>query len=201
MLKLPGNNPVQPEGKPAIVYPDTNPPELISPVYAYTGNAPTATGQVVDGSAATDANNVARPSVPALSPSSVSVNSSASSARATTKATPVGQPASPPAVHAVVSPAAVSPVSPPAAPPVASPASSPYSGSSPGSNPPHKVDIAPPPPSDASKGSTSSDSGTPEYDECEDRPRRKRPNFKGNKHHRASFPQRRIHLDSRFTNN
>ncbi|KIK02989.1 hypothetical protein K443DRAFT_656070 [Laccaria amethystina LaAM-08-1] len=201
LLKLPGNNPVQPEGKTAIVYPDTNPPELISPVYAYTGNAPTATGQVVDGSAATDANLVARPSVPALSISSVSVYSSASSARAAPKATPVGQPASPPAVQPVVFPAAPSPVSPPAAPPVASPATSPYSGSSPGSNPPHKVNIASPPPSDTSAGSTSSDSSTSEYDECEERPRRKRPNLKGNKHRRAAFPQGgRIHLNTRFTN-
>ena len=201
MLKLPGNNPVQPEGKTAIVYPDTNPPELISPVYAYTGNAPTATGQVVDGSAATDANNVAKPPVSVLSTSSVSVYSSASSARATPKATPVGQPASPPAVKPVVSPAAPSPVSPPAAPPVASHASSPYSGSSPGSNPPHEVDIASAPPSDTSGGSTSSDNSTPEYDECEDQPRRKRPNSKGSKHRRAAFPQGRIHLNSRFMNN
>ncbi|EDR04025.1 uncharacterized protein LACBIDRAFT_306393 [Laccaria bicolor S238N-H82] len=179
LLKLPGNNPVQPEGKTAAVYPDTNPPELISPVYAYTGNAPTATGQVVDGSAATDANNVAKPPVPTLSTSSVPVYSSASSARATSKATPVGQP--------VVSP-------------VASAASSPYSSSSPGSNPPHKVDIASPP-SDASGGSTSSENSTPEYDECEDKPSRKRPNFKGNKHRRATFPQGRSHLNSRFMNN
>ncbi|KAF9048853.1 hypothetical protein BJ165DRAFT_1064232 [Panaeolus papilionaceus] len=47
--KLPGNNPVQPAGKAAVMYPDTVTPARISPVYAYTGNAPTATGQIVGG--------------------------------------------------------------------------------------------------------------------------------------------------------
>jgi len=45
--KLPGNNPVQGEGKAATSFPDLNPPALIAPVYHYTGDTPTATGKVV----------------------------------------------------------------------------------------------------------------------------------------------------------
>ena len=47
LLRLPGNNPVQPEGKTAIPYTDNNPPPFIAPVFAYTGASPTATGQIV----------------------------------------------------------------------------------------------------------------------------------------------------------
>jgi len=51
LLRLPGNNPVQLEGKTAIPYPDNNPPPFIAPVFAYTGASPTATGQIVTGQA------------------------------------------------------------------------------------------------------------------------------------------------------
>ncbi|KAF8813483.1 hypothetical protein BYT27DRAFT_7335099 [Phlegmacium glaucopus] len=47
LLKLPGNNPVQPEGKTATTFTDNVTPPLIEPVYAYTGDSPTATGQIV----------------------------------------------------------------------------------------------------------------------------------------------------------
>jgi hypothetical protein len=46
LLKLPGNNPVQPEGKKATIFADTSNPELISPIFAYTGDSPTATGTI-----------------------------------------------------------------------------------------------------------------------------------------------------------
>jgi hypothetical protein len=49
LLRLTGNNPVQPEGKTAIAYSDNVVPPLIAPVYAYTGTSPSATGQVVTG--------------------------------------------------------------------------------------------------------------------------------------------------------
>ncbi|TFK33438.1 hypothetical protein BDQ12DRAFT_615251 [Crucibulum laeve] len=45
--KLPGNNPVQGAGHRATMYMDTTAPNLISPVYAYTGATPTKTGSVV----------------------------------------------------------------------------------------------------------------------------------------------------------
>ena len=60
LLKLPGNNPVQPEGKPAIIFTDNVVPPLISPVFAYTGNSPTATGQIATPG---QTNPVAPPSV------------------------------------------------------------------------------------------------------------------------------------------
>jgi hypothetical protein len=47
LLRLPGNNPVQKEGKTAVPFTDSNPPPFISPVFAYTGTSPTATGQIV----------------------------------------------------------------------------------------------------------------------------------------------------------
>ncbi|XP_006458990.1 hypothetical protein AGABI2DRAFT_191081 [Agaricus bisporus var. bisporus H97] len=47
--KLPGNNPVQPEGKRAVMFPDNTSPQLISPVYVYTGDQPTQTGTIVAG--------------------------------------------------------------------------------------------------------------------------------------------------------
>jgi hypothetical protein len=49
LLRLAGNNPVQPEGKMAIAYSDNAVPSLITPVYAYTGTSPSATGQIVTG--------------------------------------------------------------------------------------------------------------------------------------------------------
>ena len=49
LSRLPGNNPVQHEGKTATVNTDNAEPPLISPVYAYTGTSPSATGQIVAG--------------------------------------------------------------------------------------------------------------------------------------------------------
>ena len=49
LLRLPGNNPVQPAGQPAIAFTDNVQPAFIAPVYAYTGSTPTATGQIVTG--------------------------------------------------------------------------------------------------------------------------------------------------------
>ncbi|KAF8951865.1 hypothetical protein BDZ97DRAFT_1683268 [Flammula alnicola] len=46
LLKLPGNNPVQPEGKKATVFAPDSTPALLSPIFAYTGDSPTATGTV-----------------------------------------------------------------------------------------------------------------------------------------------------------
>ena len=63
LLRLAGNNPVQPEGKTAIAYSDNAVPPLIAPVYAYTGTSPTATGQIVTG----QNNVVAASSVPTTS--------------------------------------------------------------------------------------------------------------------------------------
>ncbi|KAF9449743.1 hypothetical protein P691DRAFT_798995 [Macrolepiota fuliginosa MF-IS2] len=78
--KLPGNNPVQPEGQRATAYTDNNPPELISPVYAYTGDSPAQTG-AVQGYAPT-ASTPATPvssSVPAPSSTNAPASSPASS--------------------------------------------------------------------------------------------------------------------------
>jgi len=47
LIKLPGNNPLQPEGKMATIFADNVVPPLISPVFAYTGNSPTAMSQIV----------------------------------------------------------------------------------------------------------------------------------------------------------
>uniref|UniRef100_A0A8H7XJJ2 DUF1996 domain-containing protein n=1 Tax=Psilocybe cubensis TaxID=181762 RepID=A0A8H7XJJ2_PSICU len=47
LLKLPGNNPVQPYGKKATIFTDNVTPPLLSPIFAYTGDSPTATGTVV----------------------------------------------------------------------------------------------------------------------------------------------------------
>ena len=111
LLKLPGNNPVQPEGKPATMVPAASTPPLISPVFAYTGALPTATGQIVT----PGQNNVAaaEPVVPGTTSTPtppVSSTSSASKGSAT-------QPTPP----AVVPPVAA----PPAAPPVAATSGSP----------------------------------------------------------------------------
>ncbi|KAJ2934701.1 hypothetical protein H1R20_g2411, partial [Candolleomyces eurysporus] len=71
LAKLPGNNPVQPAGQDAQMLRDSVIPALISPVYAYTGNAPTKTGTVVGrpstipgGSAPTTAPTVVVPPSP-----------------------------------------------------------------------------------------------------------------------------------------
>jgi len=47
LAKLPGNNPVTGEGPRAPSLSDPNIPRLISPIYAYTGPTPTATGTPV----------------------------------------------------------------------------------------------------------------------------------------------------------
>jgi len=44
--KLPGNNPVQPAGAKATVFPATSTPALLSPIFAYTGDQPTQVGKV-----------------------------------------------------------------------------------------------------------------------------------------------------------
>ena len=49
LLRLAGSNSVQPEGKTAIANSDNVVPQFISPVYAYTGTSPSATGQIVTG--------------------------------------------------------------------------------------------------------------------------------------------------------
>ncbi|KAJ2918466.1 hypothetical protein MD484_g1941, partial [Candolleomyces efflorescens] len=77
--KLPGNNPVQPAGKDAQMFRDSVIPALISPVYAYTGNAPTKTGTVV-GRPSTVAGGTAPTTVPTSvvppSPGTTTVDSS-----------------------------------------------------------------------------------------------------------------------------
>lgn len=77
--KLPGNNPVQPAGQDAQMFRDSVIPALISPVYAYTGNAPTKTGTVV-GSPTTVPGGSAPTTVPtttvAPSPGTTTVDSS-----------------------------------------------------------------------------------------------------------------------------
>ncbi|KAE9401313.1 hypothetical protein BT96DRAFT_992198 [Gymnopus androsaceus JB14] len=47
MPHLPGNNPVQYGPKDATIYAATSVPAIVSPVYAYTGASPTATGSIV----------------------------------------------------------------------------------------------------------------------------------------------------------
>ncbi|KAF9478863.1 hypothetical protein BDN70DRAFT_879454 [Pholiota conissans] len=47
LLKLPGNNPVQPFGTKATMFAAGSTPALLSPIYAYTGDSPSATGSVV----------------------------------------------------------------------------------------------------------------------------------------------------------
>ena len=77
LLRLAGNNPVQPEGKTAIAYSDNSVPPLIAPVYAYTGTSPTATGQIVTG----QANVVAASSVPTTSSTPTPPKPSSSSSK------------------------------------------------------------------------------------------------------------------------
>lgn len=50
--KLPGNNPVQKEGRPAALLADPDIPVLLSPVYVYTGETPPAIGTPVQAAAA-----------------------------------------------------------------------------------------------------------------------------------------------------
>lgn len=80
--KLPGNNPVQPAGKDAIAYAATSTPPILSPVYAYTGQTPTATGTVVAQAtnipvpaSPTNVGNVQSPSPSASPPSGAGIPS------------------------------------------------------------------------------------------------------------------------------
>ncbi|KAF8151008.1 hypothetical protein B0H34DRAFT_665516 [Crassisporium funariophilum] len=77
VLKLPGNNPVQSEGKKATMFADNVTPALISPVFAYTGDSPTATGSV-GGPAQTNsvASTVAQPSSSSLAPATMPIPTS-----------------------------------------------------------------------------------------------------------------------------
>jgi hypothetical protein len=94
LLKLPGNNPVQPEGKTAISYPDDLTPPLIAPVYAYTGNLPTATGHIVT---PRQTNPDASPVAPATTSTPAPPKASSSShTTAAVRSTPAA-PAKPPA--------------------------------------------------------------------------------------------------------
>ncbi|TFK22759.1 hypothetical protein FA15DRAFT_595516 [Coprinopsis marcescibilis] len=91
LSKLPGNNPVVGEGKPAPVLADTATPALIAPVYAYTGDKPTAMGNVVSPAVTgTPARSEARPS----ETSSLPLSSLASSNAAATSHAPSPTPAS-----------------------------------------------------------------------------------------------------------
>lgn len=95
LSKLPGNNPVQPGGKQATTFPDNTNPQLISPVYAYTGDQPTQTGTVVGGGSP--------------HPSSVPIAPASSSAPAAPSTSTVSQPA--PSSPASTSTAQASPTS------------------------------------------------------------------------------------------
>ncbi|KAF8903706.1 hypothetical protein CPB84DRAFT_1845684 [Gymnopilus junonius] len=87
LLKLPGNNPVQPFGHTATIFTDDVTPPLIEPIFAYTGQNPTATGsdvvpaQTVAGGGSTPATTPAsKPaSSPATTPATTSIAKSASS--------------------------------------------------------------------------------------------------------------------------
>ena len=71
--KLPGNNPVQEGGKPAVVYPPASTPPLMAPAYAYTGQTPTQTGNIV-----AQATNIPVPASPPNAGNVPSVSQSAS---------------------------------------------------------------------------------------------------------------------------
>ena len=70
--KLPGNNPVQGGGK-AVVYPAMSTPPLMAPAYAYTGQTPTQTGNIV-----VQATNIPVPASPHNAGNVPSVSQSAS---------------------------------------------------------------------------------------------------------------------------
>lgn len=127
--KLPGNNPVQPAGRRATMLKDSVIPALISPVYAYTGNSPTATGSPVGGPKTVNPENP-QPTSPAPATSNPTPTSSANTPSNTGK--PIASPSpSPPASSAVPSsPATNVPnkPAPTAAPTNSSPASSSAAG-------------------------------------------------------------------------
>ncbi|KAF9048855.1 hypothetical protein BJ165DRAFT_1342919 [Panaeolus papilionaceus] len=91
LLKLPGNNPVQPEGQRATIFAADSTPALISPIYAYTGSTPTATGTVVGpGQTNSPVSSASSAPVSSATPSSsASVPASPStSSRTTSSSTP-----------------------------------------------------------------------------------------------------------------
>ncbi|PPQ63224.1 hypothetical protein CVT24_005684 [Panaeolus cyanescens] len=88
LLRLPGNNPVQPEGQRATIFAADSTPALIAPIFAYTGSTPTATGTVV-GPGQTNAPGTSAPSSPTSSATPTSAPASSStSISSTTSSTP-----------------------------------------------------------------------------------------------------------------
>ncbi|KAL0578076.1 hypothetical protein V5O48_003894 [Marasmius crinis-equi] len=59
--KLPGNNPVQKEGKTATKFTDSSHPQLLSPVYVYRGDNPDKVGKPVSGSGGNSGNDQTAP--------------------------------------------------------------------------------------------------------------------------------------------
>ncbi|PPQ63237.1 hypothetical protein CVT24_005697 [Panaeolus cyanescens] len=144
--KLPGNNPVQPAGRTAIMYPDTVQPAKISPVYAYTGSRPTATGNVI-GSPVTVGAPSSPPPAPTSSTPSSSPASSSSPAPSTADASPTNVPSSSSAAPVTNSPTpAPPPPSSSAPPPPPTSAPSPAASSSSPPNPYPTVGNPPRPP-------------------------------------------------------
>lgn len=100
LSKLPGNNPVQPGGRRATMYPDTTSPQLLSPVYAYTGDAPALVGSIIPGTGdsppATTSASASSSSVLSVPSSSapVPVPSSSGSVPIPSSSTPVHVPSS-----------------------------------------------------------------------------------------------------------
>ncbi|PFH51087.1 hypothetical protein AMATHDRAFT_143448 [Amanita thiersii Skay4041] len=92
---LPGNNPVQEEGKTATMFADTSNPSWIYPVYAYTGDSPTQTGQVVSASTP-----VVSSSTPTSSTTPPQSNSAPSNTVQPTSSSVVVQPSPPPTTSA-----------------------------------------------------------------------------------------------------
>ncbi|GLB44802.1 putative wsc domain-containing protein [Lyophyllum shimeji] len=72
LAKLPGNNPVQKEGVRATMFTDPNQPALLSPVYAYTGDAPAMVGKPVPPAAGGPASSFVPPSSSSAGPASSS---------------------------------------------------------------------------------------------------------------------------------
>jgi hypothetical protein len=72
LAKLPGNNPLQREGVRATMFLDPNPPTLLAPVYAYTGNTPPAVGKPVSPISSTNTSS----STGGVNPTKTSISSS-----------------------------------------------------------------------------------------------------------------------------
>jgi len=112
LIKLPGNNPVQPEGKSATIFTDSVVPPLISPVFAYTGHPPTAMGQIVTPG---QTNTVAPPpAVPATASSSHTTPAVSSVSVPTVPTTHATSPYIPvPSLPSIVTPSIAIPCLPP----------------------------------------------------------------------------------------